>query len=69
MDQAFRIALLKNTLNNEVNWKGDHKDPTMDLASSILGTGTFNMSSRMARESAKMLAIEAIALAAGAVTM
>lgn len=63
------MAVLKTDLAKTVNWKGDHKDPTMDLASSILGTGTFNMSSRMARESTKMIAIEAIALAAGAFTM
>lgn len=69
LDIVLRTAILKNDLNNQVNWKGDHKDPAMDLASSILGTGTFNMSSRMARESSKMIAIEAIALAAWAFTM
>lgn len=38
LDQTFRMSVLKDQLNREVDWKGDHANPTMDLASSILGT-------------------------------
>ncbi|MFZ4461891.1 MAG: hypothetical protein ACOYN2_05240 [Patescibacteria group bacterium] len=69
LDQALKMAVLRGQLKQQVNWKGDHIDPELDIASSIMGTGTFNVSSRTAREGSKMLAIEALAIAAGALTV
>lgn len=68
-DQAFRIAYLRALLNQTVNIVWGHQDKDLDIASSILWTGMLNLSSRTVREGGKMLAIEAISLAAGAVTM